>query len=238
VRLPRVPRKSCWPHLVSDLVRGDRQHLSAGDTLAGYPGEMDARTRSGRDELALHGLSIVVLALAVAGLLPNIVGIALASVASGAAAVQALEHRRADARRRRSADALLASIPGLRVPERLRWRAAELTSPEHRLRLARQLRRFSWLAEQPLLLTSIPVYPSTLRPNKDQLRSVASIVGAIDLPVSAQGMVLLDRLLGDGVGSPLYGPAKADELARALQRVRGAMVPVEAAQTGSTSRKA
>ena len=197
---------------------------------------MDSRTRSGRDEIALYGLSIVVLVLAASGLLPNIVGIALASVASGAAVVHALERRRSDARRRRSADVLLASIPGFRVPERLRWRAAELTSPEHRLRLARELRRFSWMAEQPLLLTSIPVYASTLRPNRDELEAVASMVGAIDRPVSAQGMVLLDRLLGDGIESPLYGPAKADELSRALQRVRGVMVPVDAAQSGSTSR--
>jgi hypothetical protein len=184
---------------------------------------VDRRAGIAPDEARLHGLSIVVLLLAVAGVLPALLGVGVALVTSGLAASRSLRRHRDAVRRRRAADALLAAIPGTRVPDRLRWRAGELTSPAHRRRAAAELRRFARMADQPILHTSVPVHLSTIGPNHDRLQSMATIVERLERPVTPQGMVLLEELLGAGGASPLYRPGHAAELDRALRLVRGAI---------------
>src|SRR5262249_42169493 len=134
---------------------------------------MDAHAHIRRNETMLHGLSIAVLLLALGGVLPELLAMGIAIASSGTAGLRTLARHREAAQRRRSADALLAAIPGLRVPDRLRWRAGELTSPEHRRRTAAELHRFARMADEPILRTSVPVYLSTLRPNHDRLESMA-----------------------------------------------------------------
>jgi hypothetical protein len=176
-------------------------------------------------ETARHALAAAVLGLTVTGVVPVPLGVALAALASGSAVAQMVRRQRDLAHRRASADALLAAVPGTRVPERLRWRASELTAPEHRREVAHQLERLSRMAGQPFLLTSIPVFPSTLRPNRSGLASVAEIVGHVERPVTPRGMLLLETLLGDAGPSPLYRPRHAAELERVLLRVRQVIEP-------------
>ena len=174
-------------------------------------------------ETALYGLAAVLLALAVAGAISETAGLVLGGPVSAYALSRTVRRRRELTRRRRSADALLESLPGTRVPEGLQWRAAELTSPSHRRLLAGQLHRLARMANEKLLITSVPVSPSTLRPNHDELESIAALVGQLDRPVSARGIVLLEELLYDGDASPLYEPCHADELERALAQVHRAI---------------
>ena len=175
------------------------------------------------EETALYGLAAVLLALAVVGAISPTAGLLLGSLVSGYAVARTVSRRREVARRRRSADSLLEALPGTRVPEGLQWRAAELTSPSHRRLLAGQLHRLARMANEKFVITAVPVSLSTLRPNHDELESIAALVGQLDRPVSARGIVLLEEILYDGDGSPLYGPCQATELEQALARVHRAI---------------
>jgi len=177
------------------------------------------------EETALYGLAAALLALAVVGAIAPTAGLVLGSLVSAYAVSRTVSRRRELARRRRSADALLESLPGMRVPEGLLWRAAELTSPSHRRLLAAQLHRLAGMANEKFVITSVPVSLSTLRPNHDELESIATLVGQLDRPVSPRGIVLLEEILYDGEGSPLYEPCHADELEQALARVHRAIEP-------------
>jgi len=117
--------------------------------------------------------------------------------------------------------ALLASGAALR----LEWRASELMAPAHRHRLAHELRSFARMADDSVLITAVPVFLSTLRPNRRGLESMAALVERDDRPVPVRGIVLLEHLLSDVERSPLYGPRHAEELGRALVRVRDAASP-------------
>ena len=195
---------------------------------------MEGRARIAPDEFGLHGLSIAVLLLAVAGGMPALPGIAIAVVASGIALYRSLRRHREAQRRRKAADALLVASPGARIPDRLRWRADELTSPEHRKRTAAELHRFAVMADQSVLRTSVPVYLSTLSPNHDRLEAMAVIVERLEQPVTAQGMILLEQLLDAGEASPLYRPGNPVELDRALRRARRIVQGLPAHRSSST----
>ena len=171
------------------------------------------------DETASHVLAAALLALAVLGVLPAIVAVPLAVLASGSGAVSAIRRRRAAARQRQFADAVLAHLPGQAVPEGLRWRAAELGSADHRRFVARQLHQLARTGERRTLLTSVPVYLETLRPNVQELDEVAEVVAQVDRPLGPRALVLLEEMLGNGDTSPLYRPASAEELGEALQRI-------------------
>ncbi len=177
------------------------------------------------DDAEAHVLSIAVLALAAFGLLPDRAAVPVALLSSGVGTVHAVRRHRAESMRRRQADAILTGVPGLRVPEGLRWRAEELTLPSHRRALAKHLRRLARLADERVLLTSLPLYLSTLRPNHEALESLASRVGRIEQPVAARGIVLLEGLLGDDPDTPLFSPGRAVELNRALLRIGSAIDP-------------
>jgi hypothetical protein len=71
-----------------------------------------------------------------------------------------------------------------------------------------------------MLITAVPVFLSTLRPNRSELESMAALVERDDRPVPVRGIVLLEHLLSDAERSPLYGPRRAEELRRALRQVR------------------
>lgn len=185
---------------------------------------MDTAPPTPLKETVLHAFTAALVLLATVDVLPTSVALALGAAASGWACSRALRRHRELRRRRESADVVLASAPGPRVPDRVTWRASELTSHYHRLRLAKQLRRLARMADETVLLTSVPVFLSTLRPNRDELELVAVLVGRLEQPVTPRGIVLLENLLGSA-GSPLYGPGNAADLAYALSRVQGALRP-------------
>jgi len=193
--------------------------------LAGYPIRMDALPTTPGEETGLHAIAAALLLLAIAGALPVVLAVGLALLASGAALRRTVRRRRELARRRAAADELLACLPGPRIPERLEWRASELMAPAHRHRLAHELRSFARMADDSVLITAVPVFLSTLRPNRRGLESMAALVERDDRPVPVRGIVLLEHLLSDVERSPLYGPRHAEELGRALVRVRDAASP-------------
>jgi hypothetical protein len=174
-------------------------------------------------ETALYGLAAALLALAVAGVLSETVGVVVGGLVSVYAGACTVRRRRTLSRRRRSADAILETLPGPRIPDGLQWRAAELTSPSHRSFLARQLHGLARIAEEKFVITSVPISLSTLRPNHDELESIASLVGELGHPVNVRGIVLLEEILYDGDVSPLYEPCHAAELEQALTRVHRAI---------------
>ena len=181
---------------------------------------MDALRTTPVEETGLHAIAAALLLLAVAGALPVALAMVLALLTSGAALSRTLRRHRELARLRAAADEVLSCLPGSRIPDRLQWRAAEIMSRAHRRRLARELRRFARMANDSMLITAVPVFLSTLRPNRRELESMAALVERDDRPVPVRGIVLLEHLLSDVERSPLYGPRRAEELRRALRQVR------------------
>jgi hypothetical protein len=183
---------------------------------------MDALRTTPVEETGLHAIAAALLLLAVTGALPVALATVLALLTSGAALRRTLRRHRELARLRAAADEVLARLPGSRIPDRLQWRAAEIMSRAHRRRLARELRRFARMANDSMLITAVPVFLSTLRPNRSELESMAALVERDDRPVPVRGIVLLEHLLSDVERSPLYGPRRAEELGQALVQVREA----------------
>jgi hypothetical protein len=181
---------------------------------------MDALRTTPVEETGLHAIAAALLLLAVTGALPVALATVLALLTSGAALSRTLRRHRELARLRAAADEVLSCLPGSRIPDRLQWRAAEIMSRAHRRRLARELRRFARMANDSMLITAVPVFLSTLRPNRRELESMAALVERDDRPVPVRGIVLLEHLLSDVERSPLYGPRQAEELRRALRQVR------------------
>ncbi len=176
-------------------------------------------------ETLLYALAALVLGLTALGALSMVAAVAGGVIASGTAVWGARRRSREEAARRRAADALIVYVPGDRVPEPLRWRAVELTSPAHRRQLARQVADLARLAVRRRLFTAMPLFVSTLRPNRRLFEALAMRLRELDRAVSPRGIVLLEALLRDGASSPLYRPACAAELECALRRVRGAIEP-------------
>ena len=202
---------------------------------------MDFSRHTPFEEAGLHAVSIMLLALAIARWIPIALAVSLVALVSGSAALSAARRTRELARRRRAADAVIGSMPDRWLPQDVSWRVDELTAPGNRRQLARQLHVLAGMAHQSVLLTSVPVSPSTLRPNGEALAAMAGLVADVERPLAPRGIVMLEDLLDGSGGSPLYRPAQADELGRALARVDGAMVaagraPTAPAQDGSTSR--
>ncbi len=106
-------------------------------------------------------------------------------------------------------------------------RAAQLTAPRHRRRIATALKGLLLAAEQPPRRSRVPVARGALRENETAIRELSRRVASRS-PVYAPGLARLEGLLGDSAG-PAYrgGP---DELAAELERV-------EAGLSGSARRE-
>ena len=109
-------------------------------------------------------------------------------------------------------------VPSLRVM----WRTAELVAPKRRLELARSLRRLVHDADPRYLPSAAPVNRVAVRASSEPLLETAARLEELDRPVSARGVLMLDRLLIDGFGPPLrLGPA--DALIEALEAAEAAL---------------
>jgi hypothetical protein len=119
------------------------------------------------------------------------------------------------ARRRATADEWLlwGAIPRA-SSELLAWRAAELTSTHNRDALATLCRRFLRELDNPRCRAYAANRPA-MRAHSDLLVQLADRLVTRERPVSPRGVVLAQRVLGDGAG-PLFDPARADELGPAL----------------------
>jgi len=125
------------------------------------------------------------------------------------APVRSWEARRALRGARRRADEELAAtrLP----PPRLAWRAAELVADENRIALARSLTDVVHAADERLLPAASPIARAAVRECRPQLLAIAAQLFDLSKPVSARGVLLVERLLTNGSG-PLYGGADAERL--------------------------
>ncbi len=156
-------------------------------------------------------LAMVVLAAAVAGAVPERAGLVVGAVLAAFGAVAQLRRTHEEEERREAADELLADVPGLRVPDAVRWRAAELTDPRERRSLARALRGLLRDVDGPPTTMLLPANRRAVRANRDLIRALAARLAATDRPIDPAAAARV-RLLLVRSGSPLYDPEGGDEI--------------------------
>jgi hypothetical protein len=128
------------------------------------------------------------------------------------------------ANERRRADELLRNGADEDRSPLLSARAAELTSARNRRALAHSLERTAGELEGRVLPSAVPLNRAGARPHLDLVRALAVGLRAAE-PVSARGVLLVQELLTDGYGSPLYNRERADDLRPALEQTLSALEP-------------
>ena len=145
----------------------------------------------------------------------RLAGAAAAGCFAVAAGVRIAYARVALGRIRRSADRLiLADAPGQEASEIVRWRSHELVAPASRRALARELAQTLRHLDRDAMPSASPLRRIAARRHEDLLERLEERM-LDDRPVTARGMLLLQRLLREP-GSPLYDAASERELARAI----------------------
>jgi hypothetical protein len=160
-------------------------------------------------------LAIGVLAAAAAGVVPAGPGLLVGAVLAAFALVAHLRRSTDERHRREQADALLADVPGLRVPDAVAWRAEELVDPRERRSLARALTGLLRDVEGPPTMMLLPANRSAVRANREVIRALASRLAATDRPIDPSAAARV-RLLLVRSGSPLYDPEGGDAVRREL----------------------
>jgi hypothetical protein len=156
--------------------------------------------------------------------LPWLLGLGAAGCFGLAAALRAWRAERELQAVRRTADRLIVRAPRTRdASELILWRTAELTRPEAREALRRELDRTIRQLDPAHLPSAAPLRRAPARRHEDLLRAIAARVGD-DRPVAARGLLLAQELVRDPA-SPLYAEDAEAQLARTLSRVRGALEP-------------
>jgi hypothetical protein len=112
--------------------------------------------------------------------------------------------------------------------------AEVLVSADRRLVLARTLERFLEISLRNQL-TAVPLDRPTVRELEPHIRGLCARVRAVDVDVHAAGMVLLRRLVTDGVTSPLFRAStdlecNRPELERAIQSIHAHLGPAPVIQ--------
>jgi hypothetical protein len=109
-------------------------------------------------------------------------------------------------------------------PLRLAWRVEELVATKHRLDLAHSLRSLVRDASPRYLAAASPVNRVAVRAETDALLALADRLSDLERPVSARGVVVIERLLVDSSG-PLYDRERVDELPPYLDSALAALEP-------------
>lgn len=109
-------------------------------------------------------------------------------------------------------------------PLRLAWRVEELVTPKNRLELTRTLRSLVRDANPRYLPTASPVNRLAVRAEAETLLALAARLADLQRPVTARGVVFVERLLIDGSG-PLYDRERVDELPVYVDTALGALEP-------------
>jgi hypothetical protein len=131
-----------------------------------------------------------------------------------------LQKRRALQAERRAADGeLIASV--LPSP-RLAWRVRELTCPDHRLDVSRDLTSAVHDADGNRLPGASPLNRAAVRSARAQLLALASRLSDLETPVLPRGVLLAEQLVADS-HSPLYDRARADRARREAERALTAL---------------
>jgi hypothetical protein len=165
------------------------------------------------------GLAVLAIAVSSALRLPWRAGVSIAVASAVLGIVQIARGRLELGRQRRAADSLLRT--GARVhpaSELLLWRAAELTSDRNRKVLSGSLSRIVCEVTRPSLNSAVPLDRRGVWPHIELLTMLARRLAALERPVAAQGMVLVEDLLTDGFSSPLYIGGHSGDLPAVVER--------------------
>ena len=122
-------------------------------------------------------------------------------------------------RQREAADAWIQR--SATVPDRLSWRAAELTSGRERRLLAGSLRSVVAELSPSRMPGAAPLNRVALRPHTRLLSTLADRLDDLERPVTARGILEVQWLLIDP-DSPFYARSEEDE--DELEEVRKAVV--------------
>lgn len=106
----------------------------------------------------------------------------------------------------------------------LRWRAVQLTSPEHRQALADEIEWRLEEARHPArgLSAAVPLNKPGILALEDELRRLADDLRGPE-PVEPRGVILMEQMLHDGA-SPMFASASEADLERALRVIRIALL--------------
>jgi hypothetical protein len=137
-------------------------------------------------------------------------------------AVAKVRSRRAVQASRRAADLELARSEI--APLRFAWRVEELVSTKSRLDLAHSLRSLVRNASPRYVAPASPLNRLAVRADAETIGALASRLTDLGRPVTARGVVLLQRLLLDTSG-PLYDLELEDDLPSYLDTALEALEP-------------
>jgi hypothetical protein len=112
--------------------------------------------------------------------------------------------------------------------------AEALVSADRRLMLARTLERFLEISLRNQL-TAAPLDRPAVRELEPHIRGLCARLRAVDMDVHAAGMVLMRRLITDGVTSPLFRASTevlgdSAELERAIENIHAHLGPAPVIQ--------
>jgi hypothetical protein len=124
--------------------------------------------------------------------------------------------------RARALDRALAAGSGADGSSALALRAARLTSPRTRARVADDVERLLAAAEAPPSPRRIGPCRAVVAAAAEQLRETAALLRG-PTPVYARGIAMLTLLLSDGTG-PAYAPAREGAFPERLQEARAALL--------------
>jgi hypothetical protein len=178
--------------------------------------------RPGRAALPFVALALAALGFEADPRLPWIVGLLAAGAFGGAAGLRWFRAERELAAVRRTIDRLIVLQPHSSETSSLaRWRSLELTAPDYRKALAREVDRVLAMLDPRKLPGASPLRRPAARRSEGLLRALSTRLAG-DKPVTARGVLLARELLRDP-GSPLFSGESEHLLPIALKRVLGAL---------------
>jgi hypothetical protein len=169
--------------------------------------------------LPLAALAVLPLGCAAAGLLSWIAALGVAAglvfiaFVRGSLAAEALQALR------RTADGLLRTgVEPKPQSALLAWRTGEVTSTRNRKILVHSLQGIVRELEGRSLPSAVPLNRAGSRSELGLIRRLSDRLADLDRPVSARGILAVQKLLTDGIASPLYVRERVSELRPALER--------------------
>lgn len=113
-------------------------------------------------------------------------------------------------------------VPPADGSQLLRRRSTELTSDHTRRAVARVVEGIARDVEGRALPGPVPVSRKAIAPLAPRLHALAATLRAVDHPVGARGVALLQEALAE-IESPFYEPALAAELPALLAVIEAAL---------------
>jgi hypothetical protein len=170
----------------------------------------------------LIALAAVALMLDAAPDMPWEVGVCVAALFAGAAAVRISQQWLAVRRLRALADRIILRGEAHAVVSALvSWRTLELTGRRHRHVVAGEAARLARELDAATLPGAVPLNRAAVRPFRKEIEAIAAMLND-PAPVTARGVLMAEQLLSSP-SSPLFDRDAVDTLERRLRRVLSAL---------------